>query len=276
MINLFCALPCEAKSIIHHYNLKYHPGSYLYSTYINKEHSISLTTTGIGKQCTAGGVIHAFMLLSSSKTDGWINIGIAGHSTLQSGTPILATKIIDYATGRNWYPQIVFNNEILTKTIITLDKPSPDYQEDNVFDMEASAFIEIANKTGSIELSHSLKIISDNESYSYKNISKAYVEKLIKKNLPVIDELVTNITLLTKMIQKPPELDDVFTDIICIKHFTHNEQLRLKTLLRRWKTLLPESKPNMNDIQKLISSKSILDHLDELLNNAIINFEDLN
>jgi adenosylhomocysteine nucleosidase len=276
MINLFCALPCEAKSIIHHYKLKHHPRSYLYSTYVNKQHSISLTITGIGKQCATGGVIHAFMFLSASKSDGWINIGIAGHSTLQPGTPILATKIIDDSSGRCWYPQIVFNNEILTETIMTVDKPSSNYQEDNVIDMEASAFIESANKTGSIELSHSLKIISDNKNNSYKKINKAYVDKLINSNLPVIDKLVEEITLLTEILQKPDEMDDMFNKIICIRHFTHSEQLILKTLLRRWNILFPDSVPKINIIETLLSSKIILNYLDDFLDNAIINFEEVN
>ncbi|MGY8813339.1 MAG: 5'-methylthioadenosine/S-adenosylhomocysteine nucleosidase family protein [Gammaproteobacteria bacterium] len=276
MINIFCALPCEARAIIHHYKLKHHPGSYLYSTYINKQQSISLTITGIGKQSATGGVIHAYMFLSASKSDGWVNIGIAGHATLEPGTPILATKIIDDSSGRCWYPQIVFNNTIMTETIMTVDKPTSKYQENNVIDMEASAFIESANKTGFIELSHSLKIISDNKNNSYKKISKTYVENLINSNLSVIDKLIEEITLLTEILKKSDEMDDVFNEIIGINHFTHSEQLILKKQLRRWGVLFPGSAPEINKIQKQLSSKNILNYLDDTLDNATINFKKVN
>ena len=272
MINLLCALTCESKPIIKYFKLKHYSNASLYNTFINENHSISLTVTGIGKYSSAGAVIHTYMLLSSDKYDGWINFGIAGHSTLKLGTPIIANKIVDNASLNAWYPQILFDNNIRADTIITLDKPSSIYPEHGAIDMEASGFYEMASKIGSIELCHSIKIISDNDTLSYKKINSQLTEELIYRNIRTINELTVKIASLQSILKPPNQTQKDYEEIIRKWHFTTTQRLQLKKLLNRWNTLLPNKKINWKKSSIFSNSKQIISYLNKKLDNTKFKF----
>ena len=266
MINLFCALACEAKPLIKHYQLQRFSDSQFYEAFIDKNHTVSLTITGTGKVSIAGAVIHSSMLFSCSKYDGWINIGIAGHVTLAPGTPVLANKIIDAASSCVWYPQIVFNTDIILDKVISIDKPSSDYPEQGILDMEASGFYEAASKTGVTELSHCLKIISDNKESHYKRINSKSVSNLVYTNIEIINGLIVDVRSLSDTLQPHDPMQSIYQDIITTWHFTQNQRIQLDKTLKRWNVLLPHQKVIPKNYNKFSTSSQFLTYLSKKLN----------
>ena len=206
MIHFICALKCEAKPLIAHYQLQHLTKTGTLSIYMDKDHNFSLTLTGPGKINAAAGTGYVHGLLSTLKSDGWLNIGVAGHQTITIGKAVLAHRIQDNTSDNVWYPQLVFHAPCLTAELKTLDKPSTNYV-DHMFDLEAAGFYATASRFASSELIHSLKIISDNAEHPTEKLEEKFVEQLITKQIPIIDMLVNEIrTLSTELeaIQQSP------------------------------------------------------------------------
>ncbi len=200
MIHLICALKCEAKPLIQHYGLKHLDNAEDYLIYLNKEANISLTITGPGKINAATGVSYVHSLFDCRRSDAWLNIGIAGHQSISAGQAVLAHSIKDISNNKVWYPQIVFEPPCETAELMTIDKPSSDY-EDKVFDMEAAGFYAAASRFSTCELIHALKIISDNADQQIEDISASTVEGLITEQLDTTDQLLKELLALSSELE---------------------------------------------------------------------------
>lgn len=192
MLHITCALKHEAKPIIEQFELFHDGSASLFSTCINRNKGISLTVTGVGKIAAASATVFAIMHHGAAATDAWLNLGIAGHTSLPIGTAVLANRIINSSNGNAWYPQIHFKTSLESRGLRTMDKPSLDY-EDDMFDMEAAGFYNSASRLGSTDLIHCLKIISDNDANPPKEISKRTITELIENSLPEISNVISNL-----------------------------------------------------------------------------------
>ena len=193
MLNFICALKHEARPIIDHFQLVHEGPGRPYITYRNKNGTISLTITGVGKDAAAAGTSHAFENFQSDRTDTWLNIGIAGHKDLAVGTPVLAGTITDSASGRVWQPGVIFDAGLVTLPLVTVDQPLDDYPDNAMIDMEAAGFFSSVCRAAPMDGIHCLKIISDNMRYPSHNISKQSVIDLIAGNINLIDAFVTRL-----------------------------------------------------------------------------------
>lgn len=239
MIHLICALRCEAQPLIEHYRMTAVGSGNIFDCYIDRHHGVSLTISGPGKTAAASAVIQTHMLLAAVRDDSWVNIGIAGHDKLDVGSPVVAHKVIDYATGRTWYPQLLFDNQILSGSLITLDGPSDDYHDTAMYDMEAAGFYDAVSRTSTLERCHSLKIISDNRVSAMNDINKKQIRRLIELNLGRITDFVTGLDSIASAPHTVKNDDPEYRQMLERYHFTHSQKLMLKKLLQRWRVLSP-------------------------------------
>ena len=188
MINLVVALPAEARPLIERYRLNEKTTIGTFRVYRHAD--MSLIISGPGKIAAAA----ATALLAGSNTPGkqaaWLNIGIAGHATYSTGQSLLAHRITDHATGKNWYPPQLFDLPTTTVSLLTVDIPENSYRQDVAYDMEASGYYPVASRFSSTELVQCFKVISDNREQSTATITAERCSQLVTRKLDEIDALV--------------------------------------------------------------------------------------
>ncbi|MDO9422792.1 MAG: hypothetical protein Q7T40_01195 [Methylobacter sp.] len=243
-IFIYAALPCEAKPLVEHFNLKKDTTIQSFAVYFNQE--ICLTVTGLGKSAIAAGVAYTQALFAAINPPVLLNIGIAGHKNHAVGSLFLIDKITDVDSRKSYYPPLVFTPPCSSASIQTVSRPQLVYSQEHLCDMEASAFYETAVRFSTGELIHCLKVISDNELSPAENIQPKQVAALIAAHVVTIEALLSELSRLAKMMSAPkPKL---FAQLVQRYHFTVSEQGQLKNQLSRWALLtnapIPEFDPN--------------------------------
>lgn len=256
MIHLICALKCEAMPIIRHYRLKRLDKGGIFPVYLDTTSSLSLVITGLGKINAVAGASYVHGLFNTQQSDGWLNIGIAGHKTLAIGQAVLAHRIQDHASDQVFYPQFVFEPPCPTAGLLTLDKPSANYAE-NMFDMEATGFYATASRFATSELIHVLKIISDNEEHPAFKLNESFVEGLIGNHVETIGFLLDELRPLSLELEAIQKIPEYYPQFIERWHFTRYERGTLAQLLNRWSILCPDRDP-MEQIETIHHGKEVL------------------
>ncbi len=246
MIHLFCALPCEAETLIQHFKLCEIKEFELFRLYQSQDKNISLAITGIGKLNAAAAVTYHHACLDTSSSDIWLNIGIAGHANISVGEACLVNKITDNQHKTSWYPQILFKTDCTSAALITHDTPSTEYQ-DALFDMEAAGFYQMALRLGTAELIHCLKIVSDNQEHPADKINADSVKKLIAKHMTTIEQVLDSLKPLSEELRSIKTQPEHYQTLIEQYHFTQSERLQLVRLLRQWPVRFPD-----DDIMKFV------------------------
>ena len=262
-IFIYTALPCEAKPLVEHFNLRKDVTVQPFAVYLN--HDICLTVTGLGKSAMAAGVAYTQALFATVEHPVMLNIGIAGHKDYPLGDLFLIDKIIDVDSHRSYYPSLIFTPPCPTGSIQTLSKPRPNYEQSHLCDMEASAFYETAVRFSSSELILCLKVISDNQLSPVENIQPKQVAILIAAHLASIESLLTRAVAKAESITTPePKL---FEQLIQRYHFTVNERMQLKNQLSRWNVVTDHQSLGFDETP-LHSGKDVLRWLDVKINNT--------
>jgi nucleoside phosphorylase len=206
MIHLICALKCEARPLIQHYDLKHNGNTELFNSYLSIGNELTLTITGPGMANAAAGTCYAHDHFNTRSTDAWLNIGVAGHQSIDVGQAVLARLIQKTGTDQVWSPQIEFKPPCQTAELLTLEKPCNNYA-DRMYDMEAAGFYTAASRYATKGLIHSLKIISDNAAHPAQELSASCVEGLICDRIETVDRLLNELRTLSsglKAIQETP------------------------------------------------------------------------
>lgn len=239
MINLFCALPCEAQPLIQHFKLSELKEHELFRLYQSEDKTISLAITGIGKLNAAAAVTYHHACLQTTPADIWLNIGVAGHASLAIGEACLVNKITDEQSATTWYPQILFKTDCTSAPLITHDAPSTEYQE-ALFDMEASGFYQMALRLGTAELIHCLKIVSDNQAQPAEKINADGVKTLIANHKTTVVQLIESLKPFAEELDSIKSEPEHYQTLIEQYHFTQSERLQLARLLRQWSVRFPD------------------------------------
>jgi adenosylhomocysteine nucleosidase len=241
MIAIQTALMSEAKALIRYFSLKPYDLLGAYPIWGNER--IFLVVTGVGKVAAGAGLTY---LLAKKEANlpltGALNIGLAGHKNLPIGSLVLAEKVSEKNSERSFFPPLLLDFEGFTKEIITLDAPSDQYEKDALFDMESAGFFQAASKFIPSEFIHSIKIISDNETFSWKNLSEKKLFSLFDPNLPSIEKVIENLFLLKekeKKFQKEPLSEEV-NRFFQKWHFTRTEKVMLQDILYKLFSLDPK------------------------------------
>ncbi|MFZ2169973.1 MAG: hypothetical protein WAW61_10100, partial [Methylococcaceae bacterium] len=254
------ALPCEAKPLVKHFDLKKNVSIEPFAVYSN--HDICLTVTGIGKSAMAAGVAYTQALFASVKHPVIVNIGIAGHKDHVLGSLLLIDKIIDVDSQKNYYPPLAFTPSCPTGSIQTASRPQLGYDQPHLCDMEASAFYETATRFSTGELILCLKVISDNQLSPAENIQPKQVSDLIAAHVLTIEAILTYATGLAEQITtvKPVQ----FEQLIQRYYFTASERMKLNNQLTRWAVLTHKPIPDFDET-RLHKGKDLLNWLDQLI-----------
>lgn len=269
MIHLVCAIHCEADPIIRQFHLEKLESSRTFPMFINSGAGISLTISGIGKLNASAATAFIHGKLDTIASDGWLNIGTAGHRSMELGNAVLANRIKDDATEQVWYPQIVFPPPCPMHKLITLEKPSFDYQDD-MYDMEATGFYATAVKFTTSELIQCLKIISDNADHPANKPDKNLCENLVNRNLDIISQVIVQLQLLSKEMYNLTKVPAFYDEFITHWHFTTYERNRLEGLLTRWSLLKPAENP-LACCKNIKNSREIMSLLQDNLDNTPVN-----
>lgn len=264
MVHFFCALPCEANPLIQQFKLTELKQFDLFRLYQSKDKQFTLTITGIGKLNAASAVSYQHACLDTKASDIWLNIGVAGHANLDIGEVRLINKITDGQDNTSWYPQIIFDSPCKQASLITLDKPSNDYQE-TLFDMEASGFYQMATRLGMAELIHCLKIISDNAQQPTHTVNAESVKKLIAAQTETIETIAELLVSQASEMESINAVPSHYAAFVERWHFTQTEQIQLLRLLRQWTVRFPD-KDVIASVIKLKTGKTILNTLQNDLN----------
>ena len=268
MLNLVVATHAEAEPVISALKLKKIPA--LLTCYQNQQ--THLVITGIGK-CNSAAACGWIAEKSSRqskttysvKSGAWLNVGIAGHQHAELGTLMAAHKVTDFSTNKVWYPHRLFQS-IASSDLVTVDEPQSDYLTDQLYDMEASAFIESARHFSHAELVQSLKVVSDNEQQPYSNISAKLATKLIAENIELIVECIETLQTLAQSIA--PTNEHISDTILERWHFSVSQSVQLERILQRYSTILSPMTEIPADLQKQESSKEVLRWLQTALDSA--------
>jgi len=271
MIHFICALLAEARPIIEFYQLKHIGHDGLFNIYYNEAAEVSLTVSGVGKLACSAASIYSFDVLDSNASDVWINVGIAGHEKHPIGKLFLANYIEDQGSNLSWYPQILIKTNIEQENLLTLDKPSNQYDK-NLFDMEASGFMHSCSRFSTMELIHSLKIISDNALQPSLAIQKSEITLLVKNNLVNITQFAQQLRELSADLNKQPDIENQFMLITNKSHFSHYQRNRLRSILSRWQLINQGTEANFYLDESLRSAEEIMSFLENHLDNLPMHF----
>lgn len=252
-IFLYVALPCEAKPLVKHFNLKKDTSIQAFAIYHNS--NITLTVSGLGKSAMAAAVAYSQALYGKIPNAVFLNIGIAGHKAHSLEQVFCIEKIIDSDTGRNFYPQLIVNLPCPTQTLCTVSIAKNSYPDNYLYDMEASAFYQIAVRFSSSELVQCLKVVSDNETSKIENIDTHLVSQIIFNSIEAIEKLLSE---LVKLASATKHLEtDLYLQFISKWHFSSSNQIRLKNLLSKWQVItdnatLPKTMMNCDNSKEFL------------------------
>jgi adenosylhomocysteine nucleosidase len=259
-IFIYTALPCEAKPLVKHFDLKKNVSIEPFAVYFNDD--ICLTVSGLGKSAMAAGVAYTQALFASVEHPVIVNIGIAGHKNHALGSLFLIDKIIDVDSQKNYFPPLVFSPPCPTDSIQTASRPQLDYDLPHLCDMEASAFYETATRFASGELILCLKVISDNQLSPAENIQPKQVSALIAAHVLTIETVLSQATGLAEQITTLKPIQ--FEQLLQHYYFTASERMKLNNQLARWTALTRKPIPDFDET-RLHKGKDVLNWLDQLI-----------
>lgn len=232
---LVVALQAEAQPLITRFGLRCESPMGMFRIY--RSESMALVVSGVGKSLSAAATGYLCGCSDGWRNAPWINIGVAGHRTVDVGELIVANKIVDQSTAHSWYPPQLVSN-VVNSTLITVDKPEESYPERAAYDMEAAGFFPSATRCSSGELVQSIKVISDNPHQSIASLNARSIEQLITKNLSEIEQFINRLSELSIEIKVLPHNGSLPESWAKRWSFSVTQGHRLRRLLQRWKVLI--------------------------------------
>ena len=232
-INFVVAHKLEAKPLIRHFNLQ----AYTEKPYLifKNENGIRLIICGMGAS-NANNAVRYMSELRSNRfgySEGWINVGIAGHRDLELGTCFLVNKISSKKSEEVYYPSLSIEAKN-TEGLITVDRPEKLYAEDEAYDMEAAGFFKAASMCSELELINTIKVISDNKASSIDNITEKLIDDLMLRTLSVINPVVSELEKRLAILNQVLVLENNFLELVKSIHFSVSQRSQLKRLFQRF------------------------------------------
>ena len=188
MIYIFTALYCEAHIFIKHFNLIKNQESTWFQQFHNETAGILLTVTGVGEIAAAAVVGSVCSIYIPTQRDLLFNIGICAHTTKNQGI-FLCNKIIEKATGRTFYPDMLYSHNFDEEAIVTgmlpfiSDNDNTQMQagalSETLYDMEAAAVYQAASHFFGPHQMIFLKVVSDMG--AVEEVSKEQIALLMEK-----------------------------------------------------------------------------------------------
>jgi len=230
--NYVVAHALEARAIISFYRLSKNQSHSGFDLFEND--STRVIVGGQGKSNCAAAVSYiAGLNYPADTSDLWVNLGVAGHGDCPIGNLFRINKIVDLATGKSLFPvELVRNSKITGAPVMTVEKPETHYQNDCLYDMEASAFFNTATRFVSAEYVNSFKVVSDNKSRSLEYFKPKQAVILIESCIERIDDYLNELeNKLNNYIRYNSQLIELKDKIFDRYHFTHSQRQQVSSLL---------------------------------------------
>lgn len=169
MIYIFTALYCEASFFISHFHLAKNPENTRFMEFQNETAGIRLTITGVGEIAAAAAVSSVCTANRPDRGDLLFNIGTCARMAGSDGI-FLCNKITEQATGKTFYPDILYRHEFPEEAIVTgmmpcngddADTLCKAFSDGTLYDMEAAAVYQAGSYFFGPHQMMFLKIVSD-------------------------------------------------------------------------------------------------------------------
>jgi adenosylhomocysteine nucleosidase len=232
------ALSCEAMPVREHFRLQRVEGG-PFAVYRSENGRHWLVESGVGRSNAAAAVMHLHHVSDAPRHAAWINLGVAGHRDIPLGDARLVNQITERSTGRTFYPIQVFEPPLPRGTLTTVDRAAEEMSDDALYDMEGSAFMDVASRVSCPELVALIKLVSDHGITPGEYPERAQVSAWVMDQLDAIVKLVEGLEILSQdegqRRRRPAGLDDLLSRA----HFTVSQRHQANELLRRWSALAP-------------------------------------
>jgi nucleoside phosphorylase len=191
MLIWICALHCEAKPVIDFHRLKKDRGMQGFDLYRGQDTACVVSGIGMTNMAAACGWAAAIL---ENEDRCWINLGVAGHRSLDIGTPVLVNKISRESGDRSIYPVPLLRAPFISAQVISQDGERNDYHQDALYDMEAWAFASVVERFDTLEACQCVKVVSDNQDNKLTR-DKARISALIDTQFEAISTYARNYAL---------------------------------------------------------------------------------
>jgi len=268
-MNFIVALSCEAKPIINELRLTKQFSPTPFEVFRNDFHQ--LVVTGIGKVAAAAAT--GFLLGSSTRkqeVQTYLNVGIAGHGTLQTNTAFIADCISDDQDKAIFYPPQIIDSDFELSRLCTCSHPNQKYEKGLGFDMEAHAFYSIASRSCTRELIQVVKVVSDNEGQSFEYIRPTTVTEYICNHLPSILAFAQELDALAKEISPDLETLGLQERARKLHPFSQSQIFQLDRLINHSRSFDLEEKHLIELIEKSNSPKEAIYNLNTFIDQSRI------
>lgn len=236
MIYIFTALYYEAYIFIRKYQLVKNQENTWLQEFQNETAGIRLVITGAGEIAAAAAVASTCSIYRPTQNDLLLNVGICAHIAKPDGI-FLCNKITEDATGKTFYPDMLYRHNFHEEAIVTRMLPwngKNDTSVGKLCDMEAAAVYQAGSHFFGPHQMIFLKVVSD--SGAVEEISREQTVQLMEKYQDDIFEHIRQLTVIT---QKDS----------CNKNDLHQEEERL---IERFCTDLHCSKAMRDSMQQYI------------------------
>ncbi len=191
MIRLVVALASEARPLISRFKLEKAGGCWP----IYQKPGLSLIVSGVGKLASAAATGYLFAKTVEAERDtdspeAWLNVGVAGSGERDLGRGFLAGRIEDHSSGRSWDPAPLRDTPFPSAPVMTVDKATENYEEEWIYEMEATGFYSAAARLSRPGNIHCYKVISDNRTSPLQKVTAPRIEALIASRLDEITAIM--------------------------------------------------------------------------------------
>ena len=252
MIRLLVALPAEARPLVERFGLQQRERK-PFAVYGGR--GMSLVVAGVGGFNAIAATAFLQGLTQDDGAGPWLNYGICGHRDHGVGTPLMAHKVRDAVSGQSFYPTFAFKPPCATAEVASVQRPVTDYPDARAYDMEAAAFWPAARRFAGVELSHCLKIVSDNPRSSIAELTPDRVAALCAGGLDTLDALLES---LRPLIPAPPPPHPLLQPILSRWRFSASRRVQLEGLLQDRALLAPAEKDLWPRLQTLPAAADVL------------------
>ena len=198
MVYIFTALYCEAHIFIKQFKLIKNQENTFFQEFYNGTAGIRLTVTGVGEIAAAAAVGSVCSAYKPMQGDLLLNVGICAHTVKNDGI-FLCNKIIERATGKTFYPDMLYRHNFCEGTIVTEMLP---WNEENVIsvgelhDMEAAAIYQTGIHFLGPHQMIFLKVVSDTG--TAEEVSKERAAYLMEKYQDCIFDYIGQLSTVTQ------------------------------------------------------------------------------
>ncbi|MDF2541506.1 MAG: hypothetical protein K0S47_1224 [Herbinix sp.] len=204
MLYITTALYCEAEPFIDYFHLKKDTAIHKFQVFENEDIILMITKPGIVQASVA--VTYLCTIRPPKNTDLLLNIGICAtlRESIPCGSLFLCNKIMDQATNRSYYPDLLYLHPFTEHSLMTcpmvVQKGLTDStrsfelygkEEDLLYDMEASGIYQAASVFLQPHQLIFLKVVSDYANGEMLRPEQVYC--LIHKHINVITTWLSQI-----------------------------------------------------------------------------------